>query len=65
MRVGMWAIICGCVAVAVACIIVGNFMFDMRAAGLVFAAIMATIGMFEGIIELEKLEDGEENSDDE
>ena len=65
MKVGLWAIICGCVAIAVTCIIVGNFMFDMRAAGLVFAAIMATIGMFEGIIELEKLDEGEETNDNE
>ena len=63
MKFGLWAIICGCVAVAVACIIVGNFMFDIRASGLVFAAIMATIGMFECIRSLDSI--NEEESEEE
>ena len=64
MKIWLLAIICGCVLVAVGCIIIGNYMFDIRASGLVFAAIMATIGMFEGINSIENL-DNDDSGDDE
>ena len=53
----------GCIMLAVACIIIGNFMFDYSASGLVFAAIMATIGMFECIRSLDSI--NEEESEEE
>ena len=55
-----------CICLAVLCVIAGNLLFDIRASGLVFSAIMATVGMFEAIRFVDSLdeEESESGSDD-
>lgn len=64
MKIVLRLMIFVCIFFDIACMIISDLMFNIRAAGLVFAAICATIGMYECIKSLNDIYDVEDATND-